>query len=84
MKIEYINVNTNKLHDELIANGITPILVESLEDKTWITFEDGVDMGLVQQIINAHDPTPTPTEPTTEERLKLAEDTILFMLMGGM
>lgn len=24
------------------------------------------------------------TEPTTEERLQMAEDTILFMLMGGL
>ena len=27
---------------------------------------------------------PVPQEPTVEERLQMAEDTIMFMLMGGM
>ena len=27
---------------------------------------------------------PVPQEPTLEERLQMAEDTIMFMLMGGM
>lgn len=29
-------------------------------------------------------PEPTPQEPTVEERLQMAEDTIMFMLTGGM
>lgn len=87
MKKEYIDVNANKLHDELIANGIKPILVESIDNKTWITFKKDTDMNTVQQIIEAHDPTPLP-EPLSEiEKLKISQaeqfETIL-MIIGGM
>ena len=64
MKIECMNVNTNKLHDELIKAELVPLLVESKEDKTWITFADGTDMTAVQTIIDGHDPTPLPPQPT--------------------
>lgn len=69
MKIEYTNVNSNKLHDELIANGISPLFVESKDDTTWVTLDDGVDRELVQQIIDAHDPSPSPKSLTLEEQL---------------
>lgn len=87
MKKEYINVNTNKLHDELINAGIAPLLVESLNEKTWITFADDVDMTAVQAVIDAHDPTPLP-EPLSEiDKLKISQaeqfETILELL-GGM
>ena len=39
MRIEYVNVNTNKLHDELITADINPVLVESLDEKTWIPMQ---------------------------------------------
>lgn len=84
MKIEYISVNANKLHDELIESGINPLLVESLEDKTWITFEENTDMKLVQQLIDSHDPTPLPQPPTDKERLQVLEQAMLEMIMGGM
>jgi hypothetical protein len=69
MKIEYIDINHNKLHDELIENGIIPILVESLENKTWITYADDTDMAAVQAIIDVHDSTPYPPQPTAEDYL---------------
>ena len=71
MKITLQNVNTNKLHDELIVSGIVPLLVESLENTTWITFEDNTDMDLVQQIIDAHDPTPLPPQPTEFDKIRI-------------
>lgn len=37
-----------------------------------------------QWIETGQAPEPTPQEPTLEERLQMAEDTIMFMLMGGM
>lgn len=83
MKKEYIDVNTSKLHDELIANGIMPFLVESLEEKTWVTFNHDADMELVQQIIDAHDPTPSPQLPTDRERLQAVEQAILEIVLGG-
>lgn len=86
MKIE--NVLRNKLHDELIEKGIVLKSIEAIVGDSQIgadiDFAEGTDMGLVQQIIDAHDPTPLPPQPTTEERLKMAEETILFLLMGGM
>ena len=91
MKKEYINVNTNKLHDELINAGITPLLVESKEDKTWITFADDADMTAVQAIIDAHNPEPLPPLSTKTEVLEqeLANTNALILeltelILGGM
>jgi hypothetical protein len=82
MRIELQNVNTNKLHDELIASGITPLLVESLGGTTWISFDEDLDMALVQTIIDAHDPTPLPQPPTPEERTTLLQNAVDFILMN--
>lgn len=89
MRKEYLNINTNKLHDELIANGIMPLLVESIDNETWITFQENTDMELVQQIIDAHDPTPLPPPITETERIAIAEQAIndlmmIIMMTGGM
>ena len=87
MKITIENINTNKLHDELIASGLAPELVESLEDTTWITFSEGTDMTAVQAIIDAHDSTPLPPQPTKEELLQQEIDELKavvdVMLNGG-
>jgi hypothetical protein len=69
VRIEYIGVNTNKLHDELIAHGIVPLLVQSKDNVTWITYPEGTDMAAVQAIIDAHDPTPVPPQPTEADYL---------------
>lgn len=79
MKVEYLNVNTNKLHDELIKAGIKPLLVESLNEKTWITFAGTTDMAAVQAVIDAHDPTPLPPKPTLEQRNRADIDYIGMM-----
>ena len=67
MKITIHDVNPNKLHDEIISANITPLIVENdlkeneyIAENTWVSFENGTDMELAQQIINAHDPTPMP------------------------
>lgn len=69
MRVEYIDVNTNKLHDELIKAGISLLLVQSRDNTTWITFEENIDMTKVQAIIDAHDPTPLPPKPTEVDYL---------------
>lgn len=81
---KYININPNKLHNELIAAGINPILVENdcsigsyTAPNTWITFEDSTDMVKVQQVIEAHDPTPAPPPLTAEERISALETLVL-------
>ena len=91
MKITVENINVNKLCDELISKGIVPLLIESVENTTCITFEDDTDMDLVQQIIDAHDPTPLPPQPTQEELLKqeLAKTNAMVLeltefILGGM
>ena len=74
------NINPNKLHDELIKAGIIPksVLNDLLPGKyiaknTWLEFEDDADMGLIQQIIDSHNPTPLP-EPLSEiDKLKLSQ-----------
>ena len=70
MKFEYKDVNTNKLHDELITAGIIPTLVESRDDTTWVTYPDKTDMKTVDAVITAHDPIPKTPEPTKEELLQ--------------
>lgn len=77
------NVNPNKLHGELNKAEIFPLLVQNdtkdneyIAENTWITFEDGADMELVQQIIDAHDPTPGPPPKTDIEILKEENSTL--------
>ena len=80
MKLTFNNVNPNKLHDALIENGIVPILVESTpyqseEDtnpirlETWITFADDVNVTKVNEVVEKHNPVPTP-QLTKEELLQ--------------
>ena len=90
------NVNPNKLHNEFISNNINCIVRNDLEEKqviaenTWVTFEDGTDMELVQQIIDAHDPTPLPQPLSEIEQLRLEQAQanaelfeMMLMLTGG-
>lgn len=55
MRLEFIEVHTNKLHDELIAANVIPQLVESLEDKTWITVEEN-QVEAVNAVVAVHKP----------------------------
>ena len=88
------NINPNKLHDELINAGLTPVLVENdrpenshIASHTWITFVEGTDMTAVQAVIDTHDPTPLPPQPTKEELLQQEIDELKAvvdaMLNGG-
>lgn len=88
MRSEFIDVNANNLHEELIKNYIKPIHVESLGNKTWITFTKDTDLELVQRIVALHDSTLVP-EPKSEidklkeenNVLKVAIDVILTKLI---
>ena len=78
------NVNVNKLHDEFINVGIEPFPVFQLENGDGdFTFPKDTDMELVQQIIDAHDPTPLPPKPSEKERLEALEQALLEMVLGG-
>lgn len=68
VKLELNNVNTNKLHDELIAHGIVPVLVQSKEDTTWITVKDN-QIDAVNTVVANHNPTPYLPQPTETEML---------------
>lgn len=79
MKIE--DVNPSKLIDEFIANGISIVnnsnnleyengVPRSHIGTLCVELEEGTDMELVQQIINTHDPTPLPPQPSKEELLE--------------
>jgi hypothetical protein len=67
LKVNYKNINTNKLHDELIAAGVPPVYVTSSGQETWVEFSDSVDMSIVNTVLLSHDPTPLPIKPTTDE-----------------
>lgn len=90
MQKNYNNINPTKLHNELIKAGITPLLVENdcpkgayIAPNTYITFADGTDMNLVDQVIAAHNPAPLPVPPTAEERLAALEAAMLEVVLGG-
>jgi hypothetical protein len=59
MKLHFTNVNTNKLHDELIAAGVAPQLVESKDGDTWITVDDSQEAA-VNAVVAAHNPSILP------------------------
>lgn len=82
MRLHFTGVNTNKLHDELIAAGVVPQLVESKDNDTWITVED-TQVEHANAIVAVHDPTPKPQSPTAEERLQAAEMMIIALMNGG-
>lgn len=83
------NVNVTKLHEEFINKGIfpEPVLTKVNGDGDF-TFAEGVDMQAVQQIIDAHDTTPSPAPLTEIELVKLSQaeqfETILEILGGLM
>lgn len=90
----YNNVNPTKLVDELINNGIVPILVtndraegEIVANNTKIKFTEGTDMDIVNKIVTAHDITPLPEALSEIDKLKISQaeqfETILELL-GGM
>lgn len=80
MRIELQNVNTNKLHDEIIKAGIIPKLVEGKDTTTWVTVNDS-QYDAVMAVVAAHNPTPLSQSPTVEERLAAAE-AVVSALMG--
>jgi len=78
------NCNVNKLHDEFRNAGIKPYPVYVLENGDGdFTFEEGTDMELVQQVIDAHNPEPLPPQPTEKERLEALEQAMLEIIIGG-
>lgn len=100
--MEINNANPNKLHNEFINAGIVPVSVkndskidEYIAEHTWIIFAEGTDMVIVQQIIDAHDPTPLPLPKTDAEKiadleaenmmnmLALAELHLMILNVGG-
>ena len=79
MRLELIGVNTTKLHEELIAAGIQPQMVESLENTTWITVEDA-QVDALNAVVASHNPTPIPAPPSLEQRIQAAEAALLTMM----
>lgn len=93
----YKNVNRNKLHTELQNAEIETeyvLAIDNTDIGCKIKFKENTNMELVQQIIDAHEPSPIPPQPTKEEVLEqklqsqevaIAELTLLLsMMMGGM
>ena len=82
MRIELLNVNTNKLHDELIKAGIVPSLVESLNNITWVTVEDSQQL-VVMAVVATHNPIPLPISKTELETIKDTQSQIVLSLVVG-
>lgn len=85
----YTGVNPLKLHAELIDNHIGIMLSTSIDDTLTVSFADDVNLNLVQQIVEAHDPTLLPQPLSDFEKLRLeqaqanTELVQLIMMMGG-
>lgn len=86
-------INPNKLHESLSNAGITCTVLSSprhgehVAKDTWITFSDGMDMDLVQQVIDAHDTSPTPVPLSEIDKLKISQAEqfeALLELIGGL
>ncbi len=63
-----------RLHDELLAAGITPERVEGRGEDIWITVADGANEQTIAVVVAAHDPTPDPVpdfgnDATTRDQL---------------
>lgn len=74
-----INVNPNQLHDELLEAGIEVVLLEHdkkesafIADNTWITFHEGTDMEVVNQVIDNHEPKKSLPTISTNDVLMMA------------
>ncbi len=52
--------NPNRVHDALIAANLAPTQVESDDEETRFTFDDSVDEGDVQDVIDAYAYSPPP------------------------
>ncbi|WP_445477973.1 hypothetical protein ACULLL_16565 [Lysinibacillus irui] len=69
MIVHAVNVNPNKLLDELISHEIKATITSDLKGNEYIAknvtirFDNSEDIDLVQQIIGEHDPIPLPTTP---------------------
>ena len=50
------NVNTNKLHDEFIKEGINPVQVSVSGDESTFKFSNGSDEVLIQSVVDRHIP----------------------------
>ena len=68
----------SKLADELISNGINPIrenntsAIHGTETEVYIYIPDDTPQDMIDQIttiVNAHDPTPLPPQPTQDDYL---------------
>lgn len=91
IKLELNNINTCKLHDELIAKNIIPILVESFKDTTWITIEEE-QRELVMEVVKIHNKINV-VQPKTEleilrEKVTLQDGAItelaeIISILGG-
>lgn len=77
-----------KLHDELIAAGLTPERVEGTPDgsEAWITVADNIDPAAVTAIVAAHNPTPPapPPDPDIELAAAITAATTLDALKAAL
>ncbi|MBO0602775.1 hypothetical protein I2483_13990, partial [Sporosarcina sp. E16_3] len=44
---------------------------------------EDVDDADVRSVVDSHNPTPIPIQPSNEERIVILEEAIMFLLMGG-
>ncbi|MFL0584730.1 hypothetical protein ACH0B6_19350 [Solibacillus silvestris] len=90
MKLEYKNLNPENLAMDLKAKGIDVIVNsdliygENTAQNIWFEVDELVDVSIIQSIIDAHVPTPVPSEFTIDEKVAVNTDYLLdldFRLM---
>lgn len=67
------NTTATKLHQELINSEVSVLLIEQIDNGTQVTTANDADMLLVQQVADAHDPTPLPHPLSDIEKLRLEQ-----------
>ena len=94
-KIEIIKeFNAPKLYDELLQkNLITPVQGNGTSrlQGNLLFVEDDSDIAAIQSIIDAHDPTPLPPQPTEFDKIRIESAQanaelfeMMLSMLGGM
>lgn len=61
-----------RLHDELLAAGFAPAIVEGDGERVRLAFDGAVDEQTVRQVVGDHDPTPPDPPPDPDDELRAA------------
>lgn len=84
MRLTFNNINACRLNDQLLANSIIPILVESdcnaneyIAKNTWVTLSEDVDLEKINEIVKNLNSIPVIEQTQEEKQAELINNLIL-------